>query len=149
MGKEIMNNKNGFENVATLAEEFATLIENNIDPKKYFKKKKYPDYFEEYCSQKKYIFENITKEMEKVEEDNRQEFLEDIAAGLAKKAGDEIKSMRGMKKRNRQSELNLFLVTSVFPCILKYGEEYADELCKLLIEEWKKTFPGNELGYTD
>ena len=37
MGKEIMNNKNGFENVATLAEEFATLIENNIDPKKYFK----------------------------------------------------------------------------------------------------------------
>lgn len=135
--------------VEVIASEFASLIEDNLDPKVYFKKKKYPDYFEKYCSEKKTIFEHISRELENIIDEDQPDFLEQIAGGLVEKAKKEISALKGMKKRNRQSELNLFLVTSVFPCILKLGDEYGEELCKFLAAQWKKAFPGNELGYAD
>jgi len=150
MEKEILNNDRDLSyNIEVLSSEFALLIEDNKDPKVYFKKKKYPDYFNEYCSKNSEVFEHITKEIKDVPPESEKEFLRSIAAGLVQKAETQINALKGMKRRNRQSELNLFLVTSVFPCTIKLGDNYGEELCKILITEWKKSFPGNELGYAD
>lgn len=155
MQTEILNEQTELKNVIkTLSAEYASLIDNNIDPKVYFKKKKYSEYFENYCSEHEAVFKHI-REMLNFDEstDNnfsqeQQQALKEIANALAEKAKQEIDSLKGMKKGNRQSELNLFLVTSVFPCTLKLGNEYGEELCKALAAAWKKEFPGNEISYT-
>ncbi|MCI8371412.1 MAG: hypothetical protein HFI75_03285 [Lachnospiraceae bacterium] len=79
----------------------------------------------------------------------QQEFLIQLAHAIAAAAGHEIEELRGIKKGSRQSELNLFMVTSVFPCTLKLWPEQGEALCQEIVKEWKKVFPETELGYAD
>lgn len=81
--------------------------------------------------------------------ETQQEFLTQLAHAIAAAAGREVEGLRGIRKGNRQSELNLFMVTSVFPCNLKLWPEQGEALCQKIVKEWKKVFPGTELGYAD
>lgn len=139
-----------------ISEEFAGLLKDNQDPKNYFKKKKYDEYFENFCQQNEYIFEDILECWDgiakSVEDDilsERADLLHNLACSIAEAAKDDVESLKGLNKGNRQGELNLFMVTSVFPCILKLGESYGEELCKEIVKEWERVFPGTELGYAD
>lgn len=139
-----------------LAKEFARLLKDNQDPKVYFKKKKYDEYFEKYCSQHKAVFEHITEcweEISKLDGDdivsNQSDLLYKLAYSMSEAARVDVEALKGLKKGSRQGELNLFIVTSVFPCTLKLGKVYGEELCKEIVNEWGKAFPGTELGYAD
>lgn len=79
----------------------------------------------------------------------QQEFLNQLAHAIAAAAAREVEALKGLKKGNRQSELNLFMVTSVFPCTLKLWPEQGEALCQEIVKEWKEAFPETELGYAD
>lgn len=176
MEKEMQKEEHMFYSKTELLEGYAALLKDNQDPKIYFKKKKYSSYFEEYCQKQEGVFAHIKEywtqlaamaEQEQPEKskakkeqpeqsivkeeqpETKQEFLTQLAHAIAAAAGREVGALKGIKKGNRQSELNLFMVTSVFPCTLKMWPEQGEALCQEIVKEWKEFFPGTELGYAD
>lgn len=132
-----------------LSQEFAGLVKNNLDPRKYFTKKKYAAYFEEYCKIQEPLFQKIFSTYEALEAtEEKESFLTQLGRAIAKQAGQDVDDCKGLKKENRKGELNLFMVTSIFPCILKLGGDYGSLLCEQIITAWKEIFPGTELGYS-
>lgn len=129
-----------------LSQEFAGLVKDNLDPKKYFTKKKYTSYFENYCQSQEPLFRKIFSTYEATEA--KEAFLTKLAQAIANRARQDVDNCKGLKKENRKGELNLFMVTSIFPCILKLGGDYGSLLCEQIIFAWKESFPGTELGYS-
>lgn len=157
MEKDKQMAEHTFGSPENLPGEYAELLKDNQDPKNYFKKKKYKDYFEAYCQKQETVFSHIKAYwnlLEKEQEEGKasseqQHLLNQLAYAIADAARQEIEPLKGLKKGNRQGELNLFMVTSVFPCTLKLWPACGEALCQEIVQEWKKAFPGNELGYTD
>lgn len=157
MEKDKHTTEHTFDSPENLPGEYAELLKDNQDPKNYFKKKKYKDYFEAYCQKQETVFSHIKAYwnlLEKEQEEGKasseqQHLLNQLAYAIADAARREIEPLKGLKKGNRQSELNLFMVTSVFPCTLKLWPACGEALCQEIVQEWKKAFPGNELGYAD
>ena len=144
------------ERQTELENKFVKLLENNLDPRKYFTKKKYAAYFKSFCEAHNETFAEIDETFSqlKSQEDKegecnekQRELLQSLAEAAAFYAKQEIEKCRGFSKGNRQAELNLFMVTSVFPCALELGKMYGESLCQELASQWKQTFHGVELGY--
>lgn len=143
-----------------LTEAYVALIENNTDPKKYFTKKKYSEYFENYCQQHAGVFEQIKEAVnaseakqpelseETASEDKIKPVLHALATALAAHAKSEVEKCRFLAKGNREAELNIFLITSIFPCNLRLLEDYGEALCDEIKAEWEKTFPGTQVNYS-
>lgn len=129
-----------------LSQEFAGLLKDNLDPKKYFTKKKYAAYFEDYCQSQETLFQKIASAYESAED--KEALLTQLAQAIAGQARQDVKNYKGLKKENRKGELNLFMVTSIFPCILKLGGDYGTPLCEQIVIAWKDSFPGTQLGYS-
>lgn len=128
--------------------DYVSLIKDNLDPKKYFKKKKYESYFEEYCKNSAPVFQKLKEALQDSDEEAAMLHITQITQEMAQFAKEDIETCGSFAKRNRLAELNLFLVTSVFPCNLRLGGDYGTMLCDKLVEAWENAFPGTKLGYT-
>lgn len=143
------------DSLTVLQTTFIGLLKDNTDPRKYFTKKKYSDYFEQYCIQHADVFSQLRNALSAIDEeaDGNQDtalphpLLSSLAASLAEYARTEVDSCRFFSKGNRQAELNLFLITSIFPAILKHLEPYGEALCDEIKAAWAKAFPGTQLDY--
>lgn len=134
------------QEIETLSQEFAGLLIDNPDPKKYFSKKKYASYFEEYCQSHETLFQKIASAYELSEE--KEVFLKQLSQAIATQARQDVDHCKGLKKENRKGELNLFMVTSIFPALLKQESDYSTPLCEQIVSAWKECFPETELGYS-
>lgn len=130
----------------SIVQEFSALLTENVDPKTYFTKKKYAPYFEDYYNSKEPLFEKISSAYE--HSDEKDALLQTLAQAISSKALSDVETYKGLKKENRKGELNLFMVTSVFPCILRFRQPLSIPLCEQIVLSWKQHFPKTELGYS-
>ena len=131
-----------------LNENAIKLIADNTDPKKYFHKKKYAAYFEKYCADNEEFFKSLNDLCNDISDEELTNLFNELSLSIVKCAKSQTESLKRINKENKKSELNLFMVTSVFPCILKMLPENGEKFCESLKATWKSEFYGLEIGYT-
>lgn len=122
------------------------LFENREYYLQRFNKKDYPETFEEYEK----MFRGFDQACAKHYEENGDadmlctEVAEDVCAyvkGLA--AAQRFQNAR--QESEWQEQMNLFVVTYLFPAILECRNDYYKQLAKAIEKKWAKTFKGYKI----
>ncbi len=120
------------------------LLECCEDPLEYFKRNLYPTQFQKWYQMNVPTFDAIENGYNSVID--KDQFLANMAGALVEYAKGRIDSCRRRSAKERKMmDLNMAMVTFVFPMVLEYKGNSSVPLTDKLIEAWKEAFPKSVL----
>ncbi len=123
------------------------LLECCEDPLEYFKRNLYPTHFQKLYQMNFQTFEAIENGYNSVID--KEQFLTNMAGALVEYAKTQMDACRRRSARDRKMmDLNMAMVTFVFPMILEYKGNSSVPLTDKLIAAWKEEFPKSVLQAT-
>lgn len=116
------------------------LLECCEDPLEYFKRNLYPTHFQELYQMNFQTFEAIENGYNSVID--KEQFLANMAGALVEYAKTRMDGCRRRSEKDRKMmDLNMAMVTFVFPMILEYKGNSSVPLTDKLVGVWKEAFP--------
>ena len=112
-----------------------------------FTKQEYPEAFEGYYAKAEPILKAIDEKYASFD-GKKAEFCQEISQliceqALSRKQHSQFKNQK--QELKWQMDMNLFMVSFLFPTIMECRNEYYKELCSELEKSWAKTFRRNKI----
>ena len=114
---------------------------------KNFKKKHYEEFFLNYRSSMRDVYELFTKAYrESADEDEKEEHMNAAALDIVSWAKNNYDSANRFTRQQRLMDMQCMMVFYVFPGILSNSREEDRKMTDIIVAQWNTAFPKSEIG---
>lgn len=127
-------------------EEFAMMMDHEIDGARMFGKKIYDDAFNDLFERYKSVMQAYVNSCAALSEEDLSEYREKVAEAFIAREEARLDAAGARNRRVRLYDDNLYMALFVIPAIGYFKTEQTDALAKTLVKRWRKQYPQHPIN---
>lgn len=127
-------------------QEFAMMMEHDIDGAQMFGKKVYDDAFNDLFERYKNIMQAYVNSCGALDEESLVQYRSKVAEAFIAQEERRLEAAGPRNRRVRLYDDNLYMALFVIPAIGYFKTEQTDELARTLVKHWRKQYPQHPIN---